>query len=222
MFLDAFSFPIRRGGWVVILVGTVLSVLFGLLKAAPLLGLGFTVVSAGYFGAFYLSIIDTTMTGRDEVPDWPSFSNLWDDVLVPFFRLTGLVVISFSPLLALLFLLPGDTNALLALSLCGVALLLGCLYLPMATLGAQAFGGLRGALPHIVLPGLARAMPSYLLAFLALTAGVALCAAVEHFTTQIPYAGRLLTAAVALYSLMFQARLIGLIYRQKADQLGWE
>ena len=67
-----------------------------------------------------------------------------------------------------------------------------------------------------------RSMPGYLLAVFALLVGVALSSTAQHFLARVPYAGWFLTAAVALYSLMFQARLIGLIYRQKADRLGWE
>ncbi len=35
-------------------------------------------------------------------------------------------------------------------------------------------------------------------------------------------AGWFLAAAVAMYSLMFQARFIGLIYREKRDLLDWD
>ena len=92
----------------------------------------------------------------------------------------------------------------------------------MAVLAAQAFGGLGAGLPHVVFPAIFRALPGYLFAVVALVVGVVVCAVVQAFTAAVPYVGWFLTAAVALYSLMFQARLIGLIYRAKSDELGWE
>jgi uncharacterized membrane protein len=92
----------------------------------------------------------------------------------------------------------------------------------MAVLGSQAFGTLGAALPHIVVPGVARSLPGYLAAVAALVFGFALCVAAQILSARVPYLGWLLAAAIALYSLMFQARLIGLIYRDKRDRLGWE
>ena len=86
-----------------ILMGAIFSVVLDLLQFAPLIGIAVALFSYGYFGAFYLDIISTTMTDRDEVPDWPSFSSFIDDILSPFIRLVGLVLISFLPVFALLF-----------------------------------------------------------------------------------------------------------------------
>lgn len=38
--LDAFSYPIRRSGWIMILVGAIFSVILDLLQFAPLTALG--------------------------------------------------------------------------------------------------------------------------------------------------------------------------------------
>lgn len=219
MFLDAISYPIRGSGWIMILIGAIFSVILNLLQLAPLVGIAVALFSAGYFGAFYLDIIGTTMTDRDEVPDWPSFSSFIDDIVSPFIRLAGLVFISFLPALALLFAnqkAPWFIFAILA------AVVYGCFYFPMAVLAAQAFGNLGAALPHIVLPALFRAMPGYLLTVVALAVGFVVCAVAQDFTADIPYIGWFITAAIALYSLMFQGRLIGLIYRTGSDKLGWD
>ena len=92
----------------------------------------------------------------------------------------------------------------------------------MAVLAAQAFGSLGAALPHVVIPAVLRALPGYLIAVVALVAGFVVCDVAQALTAGIPYVGWFLTAVVALYSLMFQGRLIGLIYRTKSDKLGWE
>src|SRR5262245_59055043 len=104
MFTDAFTYPIRRGGWIMILAGAVFSVIVDVMQNAPLLGIAVAIFSLGYFGAFYLDIVSTTMGGREDVPDWPNFTSFWDDILSPFGRLLFLVLVSFGPCLALLFL----------------------------------------------------------------------------------------------------------------------
>lgn len=219
MFLDAIAYPIRGSGWLMILIGAIFSVILDILKSAPLFGILVAVFSAGYFGAFYLDMIATTMTDREEVPDWPSFGSFIEDILSPFFRLVGLVFISFLPALVVIF--AGHDSSWFIPGMIA-AIVYACLYFPMAVLATQAFGGLGAALPHIVFPGIVHALPGYLLAVAALVAGLIICAVARVFTADIPYVGWFLTAAIALYSLMFQARLIGLIYRTKCDKLGWE
>ncbi len=219
MFTDAVSYPIRRGGWIMILLGGIFSAILNFLQFAPLFGLVVAIFSAGFFGSFYLNIVSTTMMGRDEVPDWPEFSCFMDDIVSPFLRLTFLVLVSFFPIIILYFI-EIDPEWILP-ALVG-AVIYSCLYFPMSVLAVQAFGGLGAALPHIVIPAMFRAMPGYLLAVLALVGGIGVCLVAETFTSEIPYLGWFLTALVALYSLMFQARMIGLIYRNKSERLGWE
>jgi hypothetical protein len=219
MLLDALSYPIRKSGWIMILIGAIFSAILDLLQFAPVFGIAIALFSAGYFGAFYLDIISTTMTDHDEVPDWPSFSSFIDDIISPFIRLVGLVLISFLPAFALPF---ANQNAPWFIPAIIAAVVYGCFYFPMAVLATQAFGGLGASLPHIVFPAVFRALPGYLLTVAALVVGFVVCGVAQAFAEDIPYVGWFFTAAVALYSLMFQARLIGLIYRTKSEKLGWE
>jgi hypothetical protein len=219
IFLDALTYPIRKNGWIMILLGAIFSVILQVMQFAPFIGIIVALFSAGYFGAFYLDIISTTMIDRDEVPDWPSYSNFIDDIISPVFRLLVLVLISFLPAIVILF---ADRTASWFWPAFVGGVVYGCFYFPMAILATQAFGGLGGAMPQIVFPAMFRAMPGYILAVAALILGFRVCFAAQYFTAEVPYFGWFLTAAVALYSLMFQGRLIGLIYRTKSHELGWE
>lgn len=220
MFSNSITYPIRGNGWIMILAGAIFSVLLGFLQMVPIFGFAVALFSAGYFSAFYLDVISTTMTDQDEVPDWPSFSNFADDIVVPFVRIVGLVLLSFGPIIALGIF--GNHKAAWFLPATIGAGMYGCLYFPMAVLATQAFGNLGGALPHIVIPAILRAGFLYLFSVIGLAIGIAVCAAVQSVTESIPFVGWLLTAGVAIYSLMFQARLIGLFYREKREALGWE
>ena len=220
MFIDALTYPVRRSGWIMILVGAIFSVILDILQFAPLIGILVAVFSAGYFGAFYLDIVGTTMGGRDQVPDWPSFSSFWDDIISPFIRLVLLIVLSFAPVIAIAIF--ADDKASWFLPAIIASITFGCFYFPMAVLATQAFGGIGAALPHIVLPAVFKALPGYLSALGALVLVFGVCAFAQEFTAKIPFVGWFLTAAVALYGLMFQGRLIGLIYIDKQHKLGWE
>jgi hypothetical protein len=220
MFIDAFLYPIRQGGWIMIVAGALLSVILSLANHIVFVGLFAAIVSAGYFGSFYLDIVSTTMTGRKDVPEWPSFNNFWDDIFSPFCRLVFLVALSFGPLIYLVYFANHKADWFEAAFWGAVAY--GCLYFPMSVLSTQAFGGIGAALPHIVFPGIFRALPSYLSAVLVLAVVFFGLHYGRLYVVKVPYAGWFLTAAVSLYAMMFQGRLIGLIYEDKREALGWE
>jgi hypothetical protein len=73
-----------------------------------------------------------------------------------------------------------------------------------------------------VLPAIVRALPGYLLTVLVLALMLIVAALCMALARRVPYLGWLLAAAVSLYAMMFQGRVIGLIYRSKQDKLGWE
>ncbi len=219
MFTDAFGYPTRNGGWAMILTGAVMAVLLDVATIVPVLGLAVALFSAGYFGGFYLDIVGSTMTGNDRMPDWPSFTDFMDDIVAPFVRLLGLVIVSFAAAAAVFFLMEPETDEFWWAF--GGAVAFGCFYFPMAVLGSVAAGNLVGALPHVVLPAIFRCLPGYLVVVTGLVVAVVACAVVEEFGGRVPYVGWFVAAVVALYSMMAQGRLIGLIYRAKSEALGW-
>jgi len=220
MITDALTYPFRQGGWLMIIVGSAFAFLINIGGNVPLAGLAVTLFGAGYFGSFYLSIISSTILGRDHTPDWLDFTSFLDDIISPFLRLLGLTIISFLPLF--LVLIFGQKEQAWVLPAIILAALYGCFYFPMAVLAMLSYGGVLAALPPIVFPAIFRCMPGYILAVVALMLSFFIGALVEEFCGYIPYVGWVLGAAVGLYSLMIQARLIGLLYRQKRDDIGWD
>ena len=216
---DAIIFPFQRSGWPILICGTLLSVLIDILSFIPLVGIIVALFGAGFFSSYYIDIVGFTMTHNDEVPDWPSLTDFWNDIITPFFRICGLIVLSFWPVVLVPFLV-GTESPQFTPVLIGV-IALGCLYFPMAVIALQAFGTLGGAMPYVVIPAVIRAMPEYFLGVVALVMVFVGCTLVEILTAEIPVAGWVLTPLIGLYGLMCQARLIGLIYRRYEDKIGW-
>lgn len=219
MLLDALAYPFRKGGWVLILLGAVFSAIIDFFGAVPVVGIGAALFGAGYFGAYYLHIVSTTMVGDDHPPEWPGFTDWLSDIISPFLRLTGIAILSFWPVAVVEFTL-ADSEAYDAAFL--GAMVYGCIYLPMAVLAVQAHGGIGAALPHIVFPAIIRAMPLYLLAVAGLVGTQLLQGFGGEALEALPFVGWFLMAVLALYIIMFNGRLIGLIYRAKSEALGWE
>ena len=202
-----------------ILLGAILGMIFDIATFAPLFGLAVLIFAGGYFCAFYFDIIGSTMCDHDEMPEWPGFEDVLDGIIMPLIVLIFSLILSFWPLIALV-VVEEDYGAAAWFepALYGT-LFLGCCYFPMAIIAYQAFSTFSSTLPHVVLPAIFKALPSYLIAVVALILVWVAIDFAQQYVSQLPYVGWFVTWAVALYGLMFQGRLIGLIYRDKQDVL---
>jgi hypothetical protein len=213
MIFDSLVYPVRDDGWMMIVAGALFSAIlhFG--------GIWANLFLAGYFLAFYLDIVGSTMSDHDELPQWPGITDFHNDILSPFLRVCGVMLISFAPFAAVVFLAPKEevwySLAVLAMKI------LGYFYFPMAILAHLALGGIGAAMPHIVLPGIFRIFPSYFLGVVALAVAVGAVELAHEYASAVPYAGWALAPAVGIYGTMAMGRLLGLIYRRKREALGW-
>lgn len=122
----------------VLLAGAVFLALLTLLASIPLLGFTVGVFLTAYFATYFLNIIEFAMTGKDNLPDWPVLSDLWQDVILVFFRFIGLFLLCFGPPLILSIILSEDDSRESLLGLLFHAL--GIAYFPMAVLGIYRLG----------------------------------------------------------------------------------
>jgi len=220
MYRDALAYPFRNSGWIMIVIGAVFAVVLTFASALPRIGLAASVFFGGYFSAFYFDIISSTITGSEQCPDWPSISSFWEDILLPFFRLIGVSILSFLPFIICLFFIDDESNAFWPVLL--AALGYAFLYFPMGILGVVNFGGIGAALPHIVFPAIIRCLPGYLVIVAGMFLVSGLLFVADEFAARIPYVGWLLSAAILLYLLMVKARLLGSMYLHYQERLGWE
>jgi hypothetical protein len=225
MLMDVLTYPVRSGGWLMIAIGAGLSILLFIGQWAPIMGLVAGAFSWGFFSSYYLDIINTTVSGSDELPDWPSITDFMDDIVSPWLKTLGVSLICAVPYL-LTMLIDATSPAKEPLEIAARAL--GTFYFPMATLGLVMHGHLGGTMPHRVLPAISRSLPGYLIVVLMLGALLTLASMSDDLVWRTRFVGFgvhfvLLASATALslYLLMAQGRLIGLLYRSKREQIGW-
>jgi hypothetical protein len=244
----AFSYPFHGRGTLVLIVGTmvlaafkIVGGFFGALFFGMIITLVLQVMVAGYIFCFQQNIIHATAAEDAELPDLPDAADIWEDLLLPGLRLIGLVLIAFSPLLALTFLPwsslltagslpPGIVIATV------LAVIFGCSYFPMAFLAVAMKDSILAANPLVVVPAILKVPLEYLV-ILVLT-GVIF--AVRHSgdmalgflspgTIAAPSLTRplLMFGAQAfwtfaqLYLLTVNVRILGLLYVTNKKKLEW-
>ncbi len=162
--LNSFGYPLRgKNIWAFVFT---VAFVWGVELMAHLprpLGTIYGFLGAGYLASFYMSVVGSTITGADEIPNWPE----WTSLARSFATFYSPFLISFLPII-LYALLADDPHRGVAifLSVCGL------MYLPMGIGSVSAEDSIIASLPHIVLPLIINDFPKYLLSFGALFLGV--------------------------------------------------
>jgi len=217
-----FVYPIRGRGKTMIIVGAVFFWLVGFLTYFPIVGILVGAGIAGYLCAFMIKIIGASAAGEKDLPDWPDVTNFLDDILRPLFLVVGTLVFSFLPLLIYYF--ASDTSwvweVLRQDVLFWILVGVGLLYMPMGLVAVALFDSLSGLNPLIVLVGIIKVAPAYIVACAVLFLCVALRSAIGA-SLAIPIVGAILDGVVSLYLLMVEMRVLGLIYHSYERRLDW-
>ncbi|MGC4016344.1 MAG: hypothetical protein QM755_17740 [Luteolibacter sp.] len=214
---DIFTYALRGSGKYILITGAVLSVIADLVSLAPLIGILAGLVLFGYFCALYFEVIQTTATGGAEAPMYPNTSKLMEDIIWPALQtfITGLI--SFLPVIAYSWFGPKEPSASLMLGLAGF----GMIYFPMAMLAVVVLGRLSAAGPHIVIPAMFRAGWLYALAVFLLFFLYMAQSMVGSFLEGMPIIRALVLAVVSMYVLLTNGRMLGVIYRERQEELNW-
>lgn len=215
---DIFTYPFRGSGKYMLLIGAVLSALSEWVRFAPLFGGIASLVLAAYLTATYFEIIETTATGSDEAPMFPNVSNVWEDLIWPMLKSVIVFLASFAPALIYLFGVDdGDQQAAVTFALLG----LGALYFPMAMMAVAVLGYLGAMSPHIVIPAIIRAGGLYWLAVFLFVLIFMFEAFLGGLMDRVPIAGTLMMAMVGIIAMMLNGRILGIIYRERREEMGW-
>jgi len=219
LLLDAFVYPFRGQGKWLLLVGAGFLLLVKMAGFVPLLGLIAIVVFGGYMWSFLFEVVGSSAAGQTELPNWPSFDDIWDDAVRPMLLFLAALVVSAVPAIAV-----GITGRFVDLPAWApeAAWVVGLLYLPMAVLGValnETFGMVS---PVVVIPAILRVPVEYGAACLVLAIIVGIEAATDRFLVeQLPILGWLLGHWLSLYVIVAQMRVLGVLYYTQQEKIGW-
>jgi hypothetical protein len=211
----ALLYPFQGSGVIMLIAGTAF---FYLLGHLPLIGL----ILTGYLFNYAKSIILSTANGREDPPDWPDFSDWKEDILLPYIQLIALVVLAFGPAVVIGVWRPG--TAIEARIAFFIALGFGALLAPMGMLALAMFDTLAALNPIALTWSILRVPWHYLAAAAAFElvlllywfAGGALQSLIP-----VPFLPGLISSFLNLYVISVGMRILGLLYVNDQDELGW-
>jgi hypothetical protein len=216
VYLRSWRYVATFDGWIALVA---LSLGGWILSFIPLVG---GMASAGVKLAYFFSVIRATSRGSDDLPHAADFID-WSDVIRPTVRSLLACGVAFAPLMAAL---AGAADAR-AMAPVALAALWGVAYLPGAMIAASLHEGyLGGANPFPVIELMRRIPRDYALTtavLLALALASLLCtmffAMVRIPVPVVSTVVNLLLGAVALAGPLAMARILGLLLRERADEL---
>jgi len=238
----AFTYPLRGAGVFVLIVCTIVisaldflrphQISFSLFSLILIFGAVFILMSFfGYLFSFMQNIIHSTAAGDEEMPGWPPF----DGLAGCFFQLAGAVVFAFGIAIALYCVAVfGEQPA--AGTYIIPALVLGCLYFPMALLAVAMKDSPLAANPLVVVHAIFKVPLEYLVTVVVLALVMGIRALGEPLissvfprgltTHSMPKLFAYLGAEgfwklAAVYLLAVNMRILGLLYLTKKQKLGW-
>lgn len=215
-----FAYPFQGNGLFILGTGAVFIALISFLSRFSMMGGLFQFFLSGYISAYMVSVIVSSGEGDKEPPNWPGISSLGDDIVLPFFRVVACSLFCYAP--AFLYFLftafSGSTNPLLVL----VLIFLGSLYYPMALMAVAMSGRFTALLPFIVIPSILKAPAQYMIALVAFFVILVINGVLQALVTpRIPFIGILVQAAMTIYFLMVEMRILGLLYNANEENFSW-
>jgi hypothetical protein len=217
---DAIAYPTRKHGWAILIPGALMIIAMPIVALMPILGFVAFLLILGYLCAYYLDIIGTSTNGDTALPDWPSVSNLAEDVFWPSLKILAVCLISCLPLILYGFTRENySTEGIIG----SLLYFLSAAYLPMACIALVMTDSVISALPHRVLPAIKRCLPEYLVPVVVLILIKVISMLVEGLTSLIlpAFLSAMLTGLITFYTLIIQARITGLTCQRFRDRIEW-
>ncbi len=215
---DILTYAYRGSGKYVLILCVVLSLITKLVGVVPLLGPIAGLLLSGYFCAIYFQMIQSSATGGKEAPEFPDTANFFEDIIWPMLQIIVVGLVSFGPLLGYLFWVGGEhMKPFIGYGLFGF----GIVYFPMAMLAVVVLGYMGALSPHIVIPGILRAGWLYGFAVLMLCMLYFAESVIECVLSGLCIIKYIILAFFGVYTLMTNARILGIVYRERQEELGW-
>jgi hypothetical protein len=220
--LDAFAYPVRGRGFIMMAAGAVFFFFFGLgLQVSfNVFFMILFVLFWGYLAACLFNMIQSTANGEDDIPDWPSLGDIYNDMARPFFLVSSTLLAMALPAAIYAFWIAA--GPIWPDPVFWGLIIAGLFMFPMALLAVVLFNTPMAVSPHVILPAIFRTFGHYLIAFLMLAILSAVGIVVYAYLEQIiPVIGWLFGWPLFLYLLAVEMRILGLLYHANRRKLGW-
>jgi hypothetical protein len=232
--LGAFSYPLKGDGLILLGCGGFLFLLADgaafLARHAPIYGIMalifLTIFIFGYSTRYFQYVITDTVSGKEELPDWPDMTDFSGEIRSPFFQFIGLVVVCFAPAIGLTIYAGHAEEGGPWLGVATVAaMLIGAIYFPMAFAAVAMYDSLGAVNPLLIVPSILKIPKEYAIT-IALFAAILtvrwVCVNVVPELLGIPYIlPAILANFLGLYLLVVEMRILGLMCRTRKGELGW-
>lgn len=203
-------YPFAKDGLIMLIIGSIVSII-------PIISL--------IIYPYLLLVISSSAQGDRSLPDWPDFSDLWDNLILPSLRFGILSILLFLPFTyAMVVIAPKaeaiSINILLSSPVLWVIFLASLSYYPMALLIMAVTESLTTALnPINVVSSILNIFKEYIIALLFFYGLIAIQIGLSNLTA-IGGIGWL-NPLIHFYFLLVGMHLLGIIYFQYKRKLGW-
>lgn len=218
----AFAFPLQGHGAMLLISGAVFfTILNFVAQYAMFVGLLLMLGATGYIISYYQSILTTTATGEDRMPDWPDFTDV-ASVFSPLWQFLGVFLVTIGPSILINRFVPEGTDwKSMAF---GITRGIGLVLFPMAFMVVSMADTLAALNPLVVISSIVKIAPGYIL--LLIVFGLTLGAEWLGNTLlagigRVPIVPGLLSQFLAFYLAAVTLRCAGLLYRCRKDDLQW-
>lgn len=215
---DILTYAYRGSGKYILILCVALFVVAELAAIAPLVGPIATLLLSAYFCATYFQMIQSSATGGKEAPEFPDTTHFFEDIIWPMLQVYIVGAVAFGPLCGYV-LWAGDSEYSPAIGY-GLAAV-GVIYFPMAMLAVVVLGYTGALSPHIVVPAIFRGGWLYWVGVVLLCLLYLAGSIIEYAMSGSVVIGGLVMSLVGAYILMTHARILGVVYRERQDALGW-
>ena len=212
----ALIYPFTGNGVFLFLAGSVFFVLLGYL---PLIGY----LVSGYLFSYAKLIVSSSAEGNPKPPDWPDFTNWFDDLILPYLQFLALTVLFFGPAIVLGFWFAGGPTAARFVAFVA-ALGFGALLAPMGMLALSMFDHIGVLNPVSLTWSILRVPGQYLVAAAAFEFILFLNIFARPWLIgllPVPLLPTLISGFLNLYFVSVSMRILGLLYANNKDKLGW-
>jgi hypothetical protein len=228
----AFVYPLKGMGIIFLVFMT------AFFSAAPMaqgFRLYLQVIIGGYLFAYLQGIIQSTAMDDKGEPSFPDITNFAEDIVTPFFQLLGTAAFCFGLAIVLVIVRLNSDLPFIGIAILPAAAL-GCIYFPMAFLAVAMLDTVAAVNPLLVVPSILKVIKPYLIT-IGIFFFVALLEWLSNTALDFFFKGKVNTKDmgefmlrigsvvagkfISIYLLSVNARILGLLYVSKKEELGW-